>query len=143
MKNLIAQFLAIVLFSVQIHAMEVVGLFGNDLKITVHLYDTHGNFYRTVQPNEQVPLRMHTFTVKIPHSKKITSSDNGQYFYSWTYNDENGDDRLFTFAQIQHWQNDSSVYSLVTSFPRPQGADVAEFLKARLAQIKSYNAKRN
>jgi hypothetical protein len=141
MKNLTAQFLAIVLFSMQIHAMEVVGLFSNTLNTVVRLYDTNNNFYRTVEPNEQVPLKFNTFTVKIPYGKKITSSNNDHYFYSWTYNDADGDDRLFTYTQIQYWNNPSSVFDVATGIPRPQGPDIVKFLKKRLAQIEAYNAK--
>lgn len=135
------QLLMIIFSPFPLHAMQhpVVGLFANQLTMPVRLYNGHSTFLTTVKPNEQIPLRTDTFIVYTANNTTLKETAE-EKFYSWTYFDKEGNEKLFTFECIQNWQHASSVFNVKTGNLRPQDSSTVEFLKERLAQIKLYNS---
>ena len=140
MAKKIIQLFMMFFFPFQFQAMEVIGLFANTLNKSVRLYDRNSNFFVTVQPDQEIPLRQESFIILTANNKTLKEYDVEKYFYSYTYLDDTGNEKLLTLECIQNWCNASRTFNVRTGNLRPQDADTAQFLKERLAQIKLYNS---
>ena len=141
MQRLMIQFLLISLFSFQVRAMDVVGLFYNDLPDPVFLYKANGKLHMRVKPKTEIPLEMHKFTLSLYSSyEKIKSNYMKESFYSCTYRDNNGQDQLFIKEGIQNWRNAASTYNTITGELLHPTAFSMIFLKRKFELIQQYNS---